>query len=62
MNTVLEPIRWMEKLEWRPATELEQVAIFTYWQELGSRMGISDIPPTLEALKQWTEDYENKHM
>jgi hypothetical protein len=53
---VLEPQRWIERYEWRPMAELEKVAAFIYWKEVGNRMGIKDIPQTLEALKTWVDD------
>jgi hypothetical protein len=59
---VLEPQRWIEMYEWRAMTELEKVAAFVYWKEIGNRMGMEDIPKTLEELKQWTKDYEEEHM
>jgi hypothetical protein len=33
-------------------TELEKVAIFVYWKEIGNRIGIKDIPDTLEDLSR----------
>lgn len=59
---VLEPIQWFEKYEWRAMTELEQVAIYTYWKEVGNRMGIKDIPPTLPELLVWVEEYEKTNV
>ncbi|KAH8586969.1 hypothetical protein B0O99DRAFT_656613 [Bisporella sp. PMI_857] len=59
---VLEPQRWIEKFEWRPMTQLEKVAMFIYWKEIGNRMGIEGIPSTLEELQDWTESFEKVHM
>ena len=59
---VLEPIRWLAKYEWRPLTELEKVAIFVYWKEIGNRMGIKNIPDSLEELEAWTEVYEETNV
>ena len=59
---VLEPQRWIERYEWRAMTELEKVAFLVYWKEIGNRMGIKDIPSTLEELEAWTEEFENEHM
>lgn len=59
---VLESQRWIENYEWRKMTELEKVAAFVYWKEIGNRMGIKDIPQTLEDLKSWTVAYEAEHM
>lgn len=35
---------------------------FIMWQELGRRMGIRDIPPTVQEFKVWSEAYEREHM
>jgi hypothetical protein len=59
---VLEPIRWLNEREWRPLTEIEKVAIFIYWKEIGNRMGIKDIPDTLEELEIWTAEYTKKNV
>lgn len=59
---VLEPIRWLKEREWRPLTGLEKVAIFRYWKEIGNRMGITDIPDTLEELEIWTVEYEKTNV
>lgn len=59
---VLEPQRWIERYEWRAMTELEKVASFIYWKEIGNRMGIKNIPETLHELEAWTEEFEMSHM
>lgn len=59
---ILESQRWIDAYEWRKLTDLEKVAAFVYWREIGNRMGIKDIPETLDALKTWTVAYEKDHM
>jgi hypothetical protein len=59
---VLEPIRWLNDREWRPLTEIEKVAIYVYWKEIGNRMGIKDIPDTLEELEVWAAKFEEKNV
>lgn len=59
---VLEPIQWFEAYEWRSMEEYEQAAIYTYWKEIGNRMGISNIPPTLSDLKIWVKEYEKTNI
>ncbi|KAH7390522.1 hypothetical protein BKA66DRAFT_413863 [Pyrenochaeta sp. MPI-SDFR-AT-0127] len=54
---VLEPIHWIEKYEWRALTEVEKTAFFIYWREIGSRMGITDMPCTLPDLETWNEQF-----
>jgi hypothetical protein len=59
---ILEPIRWIEKYEWRLLNSIEEQARFFYYKELGIRMGIEDIPLTLNDLEKWANDYEDKNM
>ncbi|KAL4897888.1 hypothetical protein BDV59DRAFT_51593 [Aspergillus ambiguus] len=58
----LEPQRWIDAREWRPLTDLERVAIFVYWREIGHRMGMRDIPATIDALQRWAAAFEASHM
>ncbi|ETI22938.1 hypothetical protein G647_04732 [Cladophialophora carrionii CBS 160.54] len=60
--SILEAIRWVDTYEWRELTYLEKVALFVYWREIGNRMGIKDIPPTLEKLAEWTKEYQKTAM
>jgi dephospho-CoA kinase len=47
---VAEPIRWLESYGWRPLCAEEQQALFRFWRHVGGRMGIADLPITLEEL------------
>jgi dephospho-CoA kinase len=47
---VAEPIRWLERYGWRPLSGEEQQALFRFWLRVGERMGIGDLPQSLEAL------------
>ncbi|GAB1522662.1 hypothetical protein RhiTH_005784 [Rhizoctonia solani] len=58
----MEPAKWIEKYEWRGLTLLERQAYFVFWSEIGRRMGINNIPGTLEALVEWCEEYEQTNM
>jgi hypothetical protein len=60
--SMLEPIRYIDRFEWRRFTKLEKVATFVFWREIGLRMGIRDIPETVEALQEWTANYEKHAM
>lgn len=55
---ILEPIRWNEKYGWRPLTETEKQASYYFWREIGQRMGIRDIPESLEAYDRFNRDFE----
>jgi hypothetical protein len=52
------PIEWMREFGWRPFTEHECVAWFRFWQELGRRMGIADIPADKPAFDTFVSNYE----
>lgn len=58
---ILEPLRWGDAVEWRKWTDLERVAIFTYWREIGHRMGMSGIPETIPCLQRWAAEFADKH-
>ncbi|MCW5924763.1 MAG: DUF2236 domain-containing protein [Saprospiraceae bacterium] len=55
---ILEPIRWNERYGWRPLTEAERQASYYFWREVGRRMGIRDIPESLEAYDRFNREYE----
>jgi mpaB/rubber oxygenase-like protein len=55
---VLEPIRWNERFGWRKLIEAERVSAYTFWQEIGRRMAISDIPGSLAELERFNAGYE----
>ncbi|HSS60158.1 MAG TPA: oxygenase MpaB family protein [Candidatus Limnocylindrales bacterium] len=55
---VLEPIRWNRRWGWRKYTDKESQAQFAYMREMARRMNISNVPPTLDSLEQWSLAYE----
>jgi len=59
---IIEPGAWMEKYEWRGLTTLERQAYFVFWSEIGRRMGIHNIPETLQDLVEWCEEHERVYM
>ncbi len=56
------PIRWMADMAWRPFTPHEALAWFEFWRGVGERMGMTELPETLEQLHAWVDAYERKHM
>ncbi|KAE8309857.1 hypothetical protein BDV41DRAFT_418081 [Aspergillus transmontanensis] len=70
----LEPIRFIEKYEWRKLTDLEKCAIGTFWKSVGDGLAISyeafpshktgfrDGLQWLEEITAWSEEYEAKYM
>ncbi|WP_245673763.1 oxygenase MpaB family protein [Actinoplanes rectilineatus] len=55
---VYDPIDWLDRFGWRPLHPHERVAAFHYYREVGSRMGIHDIPDTYQAFRNFKVDYE----
>jgi len=57
---VLEPLRWNARFGWRPLSEVERQAGFHFWREVGRRMGIPDLPPSLCALEAESRAFEKR--
>ncbi|MEI7058876.1 oxygenase MpaB family protein [Nocardioides sp. CCNWLW239] len=58
---VVIPRRWNQDFGWRQSTPDEQLAALRYYQALGKRIGIKDIPQTYEEFEQLLDDYEAEH-
>eukprot|EP00698_Gefionella_okellyi_P006108 TRINITY_DN15568_c0_g1_i1.p1 TRINITY_DN15568_c0_g1~~TRINITY_DN15568_c0_g1_i1.p1 ORF type:complete len:322 (+),score=58.53 TRINITY_DN15568_c0_g1_i1:90-1055(+) len=59
---ILEPIRFSSRFSWRSYTTKEQEAMYWFYHHVGTRMGITDIPPDLASLEKWSDDYERAHL
>ncbi|TFK51574.1 hypothetical protein OE88DRAFT_1801631 [Heliocybe sulcata] len=59
---IFEPIDWIARYGWRELSELEKQAYYVFWVEVGRRMGIKDIPESLDDLKRWSMKYEEHYM
>ncbi|MDR9391104.1 MAG: oxygenase MpaB family protein [Trueperaceae bacterium] len=59
---VLEPIRWNARFGWRRLTDVERLASFHFWREVGRRMAIPDLPDTLEALIDEADAFEAREV
>lgn len=55
---VVEPYRWNQRFGYRKATPQENTAGHKLWYEIGTRMGIKDIPESFEAMLQMNIAYE----
>lgn len=55
---VLEPLRWNARFGWRRWIEVEQLAQFSFWREVGRRMAIRDVPDSLAELERLNVEYE----
>ena len=58
---VFEPFRWVEKYGRRPLTDKEKEAAFIYYQNVGRRMNIKDIPDDLDEFEAFNRAYEAEH-
>jgi hypothetical protein len=58
---VVTPIRWVQRYGWRALTDAEVLACVRYYQELGRRMAIPDIPPTYADFERLLDVYERDH-
>src|SRR5262245_11555229 len=55
---ILEPIRWIDRFGWRRMVEQERQGLYYFWREVGRRMNIQDIPPSLAEYEQFNVEYE----
>ena len=58
---IYEPVRWNQLFGWRPFTPLEKQALFEFWRVVGQRMGLTQIPETYAAFRDFNEAYEAEH-
>ncbi|SDO59041.1 hypothetical protein SAMN05660199_02233 [Klenkia soli] len=58
---VVTPIRWMDTYAWRPMSGVEKIASAEYYQALGARMGIKDVPGTWQEFARVHDAYEAEH-
>jgi hypothetical protein len=57
---VFEPVRWIDAFGWRPTCRNERLGYYWFWREIGTRMGMRDIPPSYEAFEAWAHAYERE--
>jgi hypothetical protein len=55
---IYQPVAWIDAVGWRPTCGNEKLAYYYFWREVGTRMGITDIPGSYEAFAQWSLAYE----
>src|ERR671931_2560593 len=55
---VFEPFRWNARFGWRPLIDVEKEATFQFWREVGRRMAIKDVPPTLAEFERFNVEFE----
>ena len=55
---VFEPVAWIDRYAWRPTCRNERLGYYYFWREVGTRMGIRDIPSSYDAFAAWAHHYE----
>jgi len=55
---IYEPVRWIDSFGWRRTSRNERLGYYHFWREVGTRMGITDIPGSYEAFDEWARAYE----
>ena len=70
----VEPVRWIDKYEWRKLEDFEKCAIGTFWKAIGDAMGINysklrngekgwiDGLQWLDEMTEWSAEYEKMFM
>ncbi|GAB3504734.1 oxygenase MpaB family protein [Spirosoma knui] len=58
---IFYPITWVNRYGWRTLSSAEELALFYFFCEVGKRMHLVDIPPTLAELRAFTDAYEARH-
>ncbi len=58
---VFVPVDWIAQYAYRPMTENERLAIFKFFQEMGKRMNIKEVPSTYEVFQNFYHHYEQTH-
>jgi hypothetical protein len=57
---VFEPIRWNARFGRRPLVDVEKLATFHFWREVGRRMAIRDIPEDFDEFERWNVAFERE--
>lgn len=55
---IFEPIRWIDQFGWRPTALNERLGYYWFWRQIGTRMGITNIPESYDAFEAWSRAYE----
>jgi hypothetical protein len=56
------PIVWLKAFGWRSMTAHEAQAWFNFWHQIGTQMGMTDIPATKAAFDAFAAHYEQREM
>ena len=61
-SLMVVPTRFVERLGWRPVLAVERIATWRWWCELGSRIGVDDLPDSYEIAEVLFDQYEVKNL
>jgi hypothetical protein len=59
---IVEPIRWIQRFGYRHAHSLEKESVYLVWSDIGTKMGIQNIPDSWEEVEKWMTNYEEMRM
>ncbi|KAI8918936.1 hypothetical protein BC831DRAFT_406230 [Entophlyctis helioformis] len=59
---IVEPVHWVRKYGYRKMHPNEVQANYVHWRSIAVRMGITDIPPTFEAVEKYMTEFEARKM
>ena len=62
MTMLVVPIRWVDQHAWRPSLDIEKQAAVDFFAELGSLMGLRDIPRDFSQAADFLDNYEREHV
>jgi hypothetical protein len=57
-----EALQWIDKYDWRKTVALEKHASWVFWNEVGRRMGLENVPQSFEACAAYIEHFETRNM
>jgi hypothetical protein len=57
----LEPVRFNERFGQARMAQHDRNLLFSFWMQVGARMGIEDLLPSLAAWQRFQSDYEAAH-
>jgi len=57
-----EALHWIDKYDWRKTVALEKHASWVFWNEVGLRMGLENVPQNFEACAAFITVFETRNM
>ncbi|MGN6089686.1 MAG: oxygenase MpaB family protein [Actinomycetales bacterium] len=57
----VSPKRWLDQFGYRPMSPVEVVAVTRYFQDMGRRVGLRDLPSDFDGFERLLDDYEARY-